>query len=263
MNIVVVGIGHTGSWMSKQISKIDSNKVGVYDIDLNKCKEIENAVILRSLDEILEFNPDILINAVTLNKTREVFDEILPFLPEKCILADVASVKNGLSDYYAKVRRPFVSTHPMFGPTFANVEDLRDENAIIIKESSDKGKEFFIRLYKEMNLNVFGYSFEEHDRTIAYSLGTPFTATMVFSACMEKQIAPGTTFKKHMEIAEGLLKEDDYLLTEIMFNPEVLKQVEKINSKLSYLTHIIKGRDFDEMKKFINKLRENIGVIEE
>ena len=81
---------------------------------------------------------------------------------------------------------------------------------------------------------------------------------MVFAACMKKQDAPGTTFRKHHNIAKGLLSEDDYLISEIMFNPNTLKQIEKINSQLSYLTHIIKGRDVEEMQKFLNNLRDNI-----
>ena len=36
---------------------------------------------------------------------------------------------------------------------------------------------------------------------------------------MKHQEAPGTTFKKHMAIAKGLLSEDDYLFQEILFNP--------------------------------------------
>jgi prephenate dehydrogenase len=75
---------------------------------------------------------------------------------------------------------------------------------------------------------------------------------------MKKQEAPGTTFKKHQDTAKGLLSEDDHLLSEIMFNPHSLRQIEMINSQLSYLTHIIRGRDYDEMKKFLNRLRENI-----
>ena len=54
---------------------------------------------------------------------------------------------------------------------------------------------------------------------VAYSLGIPFASTLVFAAIMKHQDAPGTTFKRHMKIARGLLSEDDYLLTEILFNP--------------------------------------------
>jgi len=75
---------------------------------------------------------------------------------------------------------------------------------------------------------------------------------------MKKQDAPGTNFKKHMAIARGLLSEDDRLLTEIMFNQYTIRQLELINSKLSYLTHIIRQKDYEEMKKFLDTLRKNI-----
>jgi len=43
-----------------------------------------------------------------------------------------------------------------------------------------------------------------------------------------------------------------------MFNPFTIRQLELINSQLSYLTHIIRQRDSEEMKKFLDGLRENI-----
>ena len=54
------------------------------------------------------------------------------------------------------------------------------------------------------------------------------------------------------------MSEDDYVLAEILFNPKALAEIEKINSKLSYLTHIIKAEDFDEVHKFFENLRSNI-----
>ncbi len=108
------------------------------------------------------------------------------------------------------------------------------------------------------NLNIFEYSFTEHDQTIAYSLAIPFASTMVFAACMKKQEAPGTTFKKHQEIAKGLFSEDDFLLSEIMFSPFTLEQIEKIGSELEHLREIIKEKDTYKMRKFLNGLRKNI-----
>jgi hypothetical protein len=138
------------------------------------------------------------------------------------------------------------------------VRDLQGENAILIGESDPAGKKFFRDFYQSLHLTVHEYSFEEHDRTIAYSLSVPFISTLVFAACMKKQKAPGTTFRKHMDIARGLFSEDDQLLTEILFNPATVRQIERINSQLSYLTHIIRERDSEEMKKFLDKLRRNI-----
>ena len=62
----------------------------------------------------------------------------------------------------------------MFGPTFASLSNLNTENAIIISEGDHLGKIFFKDLYQTMKLNIFEYTFDEHDETVAYSLSIPF-----------------------------------------------------------------------------------------
>jgi prephenate dehydrogenase len=247
-----------GSWMVESLCL--DYEVGVFDTDRSKMKYFFNSRKFLYYEEILDFTPDLLINAVSLDKTLSVFDEIISYLPEKCIIVDITSVKNGLADYYKKLGRRFVSTHPMFGPTFGNVKDLSGENAIIISESDEEGKAFFREFYSSLNIIIFEYSFEEHDKTIAYSLSIPFASTMVFAASMKEQEAPGTTFKKHYDIAKGLFSEDDYLLSEILLSPHSLKQVERINTEMSALTEMIKSRDKEQLKAFLGKLRSNIGL---
>ena len=83
---------------------------------------------------------------------------------------------------------------------------------------------------------------------------------MVFAACMKEQEAPGTTFKKHQEIAKGLLSEDDYLLTEILLSPDSQEQVERINNQLGELIKMIKSGDKEKLHRFFRMLRENIGM---
>ncbi|HQB27828.1 MAG TPA: prephenate dehydrogenase/arogenate dehydrogenase family protein, partial [Paludibacter sp.] len=148
--------------------------------------------------------------------------------------------------------------HPMFGPTFANLRNLSEHHAIIISESDHLGKAFFKDFYGTLKLNLHQYTFEGHDETIAYSLSIPFSSTLVFAACMKKQDAPGTTFKKHMDIAKGLFSEDDYLLTEILFNPYTVGQVEKIRKELKDLMTLINNRDAQGMIDFINRVRKNV-----
>ena len=144
----------------------------------------------------------------------------------------------------------------MFGPTFANLSDLSTQHAIIITEGDHLGKVFFKDIYQRLRLNIFEYSFREHDETIAYSLSIPFTSTLVFASIMKHQDAPGTTFKKHMDIARGLLSEDDYLLTEILFN--ALSQSRQIQEQLSVLLDIVEQKDTDRMKEYLTRVRKNI-----
>ena len=179
-------------------------------------------------------------------------------MPKECIISDIASVKTGIQEFYKKSGFRYVSTHPMFGPTFANLDQLSTENAIIINEGDHLGKIFFKDLYQELGLNIFEYTFDEHDTTVAYSLSIPFVSTFVFAAIMEHQDAPGTTFKRHMSIAKGVLNEDDYLLQEILFNPRTPAQVEKIRTELNDLLDIISNKDADRMRSYLSKIRNNI-----
>ena len=173
----------------------------------------------------------------------------MPFLPKDCIISDISSVKTNLKEYYDSTGFRYVSTHPMFGPTFANLNQLSEENAIIISEGDYMGRIFFKDLYSRLGLNIYEYTFEEHDRTVAYSLSIPFVSTFVFAAVMKHQDAPGTTFKRHMRIAKGVLNEDDYLLQEILFNPYTSDQVAQIRDELKELLEIIDNKDSERMKQ--------------
>ena len=146
----------------------------------------------------------------------------------------------------------------MFGPTFASLSNLANENAIIIKEGSEEGRGFFRELYDGLHLNIVDYTFAEHDLTIAYSLSIPFASTLVFGSVMKHQDAPGTTFKRHMAIARGLMSEDDFLLSEILFNPNTPEQLSKISETLERLQKIIANRDSEAMKEFLDGVRHNL-----
>lgn len=258
MRIAIIGFGHMGSWLASVLSL--EHQLAVYDIDKNKTKNIKDSKVFLNIKELDNFKPELLINCVGIKEVVAVFKELEAFLSKDCVLCDVASVKGELPEYYKKSGFDFVSLHPMFGPTFANTEDLKEENAIIITESKNEFKDFFRCLFKSLGLKIFEFSFDEHDKTIAYSLTLPFASTMVFSACMEATAVPGTTFKKHLNIAKGLLSEDDYLLADILFNKYSVKELDKVTARLEFLKHIIKGRDYEEACEFFAKLRDNVSL---
>ncbi|PKL23722.1 MAG: prephenate dehydrogenase/arogenate dehydrogenase family protein [Spirochaetae bacterium HGW-Spirochaetae-3] len=260
MRIAVLGSGKMGAWLASALAA--EHDVFVYDANPASAAAAAGsgrAKAVATLDGIGEAAADMLVNCVPLGMTVEAFEAAEPYLPADCMLADIASVKTGLAEWYAASGRPFVSSHPMFGPTYADRSNLAGQSAVVISESCEAGKALWRGLYEGLGIRVFEESFDGHDRTVAYSLATPFASTMVFAACMKRLDAPGTNFKKHLELAHGLLAEDDRLLAEIMFNPYTIRRLELINSQLSYLTHIIKDRDHEEMSKFLEKLRDNVG----
>ena len=234
------------------------HETAVYEKDPKRMRFTYNCQRFTKLEEIKAFRPDLVINAVTLKHTISAFKEVIPFIPEDCIISDIASVKTNLREFYEQAGHPYVSSHPMFGPTFANLNQLSEENAIIISEGDYMGRIFFKDLYQRLDLNIYEYTFEEQDKTVAYSLSIPFVSTFVFAAVMKHQDAPGTTFKRHMRIAKGVLNEDDFLLQEILFNPYTPGQVSKIRTELKELLDIIDAKDAKAMQAYLRKIRNNV-----
>ena len=256
MRILVLGAGKMGSFFVDLLSF--EHETAVYEIDARKLRFMYNTQRFTSLEEIRTFQPELVINAVTLNQTLEVFQAVLPFLPKDCIISDIASVKTNLKDFYLSCGFRYVSTHPMFGPTFANLGQLSNENAIIINEGDYMGRIFFRDVYSKLGLNICEYSFDGHDEVVAYSLSIPFISTFVFSAVMKPQDAPGTTFKRHLAIAKGVLSEDRNLLREILFNPHTSAQIEKIQKELKDLVQIIEKKDEVALGEYITRISRNI-----
>ncbi len=234
------------------------HETAVFDVDPKRLRFMYNTQRFTSLDEIDAFSPELVINAVTLKYTLDVFRDVLPHLPADCILSDIASVKTGMKEFYEQTGRRYVSTHPMFGPTFANLGALSNENAIVITEGDYMGRIFFRDLYSRLGLHVCEYTFDEHDETVAYSLSIPFVSTFVFAAVMKHQDAPGTTFKRHMQIAKGVLGEDDCLLREILFNPRTGGQVANIRDELKTLLEIIDRKDEPALNAYLKRIRSHI-----
>lgn len=257
MNIAILGTGHMGAWFAHELIH-DGHDVAVFDRNPESLQQVSTLKRLETLSELQELQPDMLLNAVSIWQTIAAFEASIPYLPSSCVLADVTSVKGELPAFYRQSGFRYVSVHPMFGPTFANVNNLKEENAILIHESEPAFYAFFEAFFRQRGLNLFSFSFQEHDEMIAYSLTIPFASTLVFAACMKNTAVPGTTFKRHLTIARGLLSEDDHLLAEILFNKNSVKQLENITGRLEFLKHIINGRDYEEAQRFFNTLRDNI-----
>lgn len=256
MKILILGAGKMGSFFTDVLSF--KHECAVYEIDPQRMRFLYNTQRFTRLDQVADFHPELVINAVTLKHTLAVFRQIVPLLPSDCIISDISSVKTGFHEYYENCGMRYVSTHPMFGPTFANLGVLSNENAIVISEGDYMGRLFFLDLYRHLGLNVHEYTFNEHDEAMAYSLSVPFVSTFVFSAVMKKQDAPGTTFKRHLNIAKGVLSEDETLLREILFNPRTKSHVEGIRAELKQLISIIDRHDEEALNAYLKRIKQNI-----
>ena len=128
MRILILGAGKMGSFFTDILSF--QHETAVFDVNPHQLRFVYNTYRFTTLEEIKDFEPE-------------------------------------LKKFYEESGFRYVSTHPMFGPTFASLSNLNTENAIIISEGDHLGKIFFKDLYQTMKLNIFEYTFDEHDETVA------------------------------------------------------------------------------------------------
>ena len=153
------------------------HETAVFDVNPHQLRFVYNTYRFTTLEEIKDFEPELVINAVTVKYTLDAFRQVLPVLPKDCIISDIASVKTGLKKFYDESGFRYVSTHPMFGPTFASLNNLNTENAIIISEGDHLGKIFFKDLYQTMKLNIFEYTLIFRKLTVPF-LSMPLTCLL-------------------------------------------------------------------------------------
>ena len=122
MRILILGAGKMGSFFTDVLSF--DHDCAVYEIDARRMRFLYHTQRFTSMEEIEEFKPELVINCVTLKYTLQVFEQVIPHLPKDCIISDISSVKTDFLAFYESTGMRFVSTHPMFGPTFANLGAL-------------------------------------------------------------------------------------------------------------------------------------------
>ena len=106
MKILVLGAGKMGAFFVDLLSF--DHETAVMDINPYRLRFMYNTQRFTSYEEIDAFAPELVINAVTLKATKQIFSDVIPHLPKDCILADIASVKTGLQEFYAQKGMRFV-----------------------------------------------------------------------------------------------------------------------------------------------------------
>ncbi|MGN1260551.1 MAG: prephenate dehydrogenase/arogenate dehydrogenase family protein, partial [Alloprevotella sp.] len=105
MKILILGAGKMGAFFTDLLSF--EHETAVYDADPKRLRFMYNTLRFTSLEEIQQFGPQLVINAVTLKHTLDAFRSVLPLLPADCILSDIASVKTGLQEFYESCGRRY------------------------------------------------------------------------------------------------------------------------------------------------------------
>ncbi len=168
--LIVGGTGGMGRLFAR-FAILQGAKVKIAGREINKTRtaakemEVEPGTILDAATS------DIVILAVPTEETVRVATETASLMTTGSLLADLSSVKTGISDRIAeKIPRglEYVSLHPLFGP---GLDHLHDQ--VIVEVPYRPGQKWskLARALQVGGSKVVTMSASQHDRTMAYVQG--------------------------------------------------------------------------------------------
>src|SRR6266704_1954358 len=168
--LIVGGTGGMGRFFAR-FASLQGAKVKLAGREINKTRtaakeiEVEPGTILDAASS------DFVILAVPMEETVRVATETASLMTNDSLLADLSSVKTGISDRIAeKIPKglEYVSLHPLFGPS---IDHLHDQTIIAVSYNAGQKWSKLARALHGGGSKLITMSAAQHDRAMAYVQG--------------------------------------------------------------------------------------------
>ena len=259
MVIGLVGLGLIGGSLAKSIKAKCSHTVLGYDIDSDT---LQSAKTDNAIDDILTSNKinkcDILIIALTANKTIEYIKENVKQIASDTIVTDVCGIKSYICENIQPIAKQhsftFIGGHPMAGIEragyYSSFDGLFNKASMILTPDPDtdiKAINLLSVLYREIGFSTIKITTAKyHDKMIAY---TSQLAHIVSSAYIKSPES-----KNHKGFSAGSFKDMTRVATlnEQMWAELFLLNQQNLSNELNCLiTHLNEFKNALEAKSKI------------
>ncbi|MCS7126348.1 MAG: prephenate dehydrogenase [Aigarchaeota archaeon] len=259
MDLAIIGLGAFGSWLVDQYVNLGL-KIKVYDIDLEKIKRLESNRVVgcRELRETVH-DVEVVIVSVPISNAAQVIIEVSRYM-ERGAVVDVSSLKKPVYNTLRSLpeRLNPVCIHPLFGPNTSGFKDKR----VAIIPIRNYLKELEISEKLMPGAEFVKVSVDEHDKAMAYILSTTHLLSLSIVGLLKDveredmgELA-GTSFKHMCKMVDLVLRESRETLTSILYyNEDTEKISQRILESLYQLYEVIRRRDYEELKRYIDELK--------
>ncbi|MBC7836300.1 prephenate dehydrogenase [Acetobacteraceae bacterium] len=229
MDIGIIGYGRFGVLLHEMISRFTPKaQVRVFSRGA-----VPDSKVFFTLAEVAQC--DAVVLAVPIHVFEDRIKEILPLLGKGSIVVDVATVKTHTVEILKRHlgTRPFVATHPMFGPESYEKKD-KDVNGfrIVITEHTlmPEQHDSFVAFLTQCGFDVVEMSAESHDKHLAETLFlTHFIGQVVSRGGFNRTQIDTVSFGYLMDAVESVRHDIGLFQDVYRFNPyceEMLKKFE-------------------------------------
>jgi len=263
------GLGKTLAWYFKE----DRFDVTVTGRDVNTGKKVSKELGVNYSDNNIETvkNSDIVVISVPIASTKDVIEELAPYMPKESVMIDVTSVKEGPTEKMEECLGDdveFIPTHPVFGPRTTSLN-----GQVIVLTATKKGK-WYPKVYdyfESKKMRIIETTAEHHDYMMAVvQILTHFSYISTASAIEKLKVNIKNTedyespiYNLMIDTIARIVSQNPYLTYSIQHEN---KSGEKIRQAIAdavlELKEVLTNHDEDKFVEIALRATKNMGDIQ-
>lgn len=194
---------------------------------------------------------DIVILSVPISKVVRVVAEISPFIKEKALLCDIASLKVIPSEAMRDLDCATLGIHPLFGPSLTTAQN---QQIIFCRIKDNKYVDFLKKLFEKDGFKILEMTADEHDYQMAYIQALTHAINLLFGKIVfdrKNELSPKLhtpIFSLQSLVAGRVLQQDIDLIADIQLNnPYFVPLLQELIENSKNLLKIIEKSDKEKL----------------
>ena len=269
-NISILGLGLIGGSFAKAVKHADKNiSISAFDKPEILKKALQEKVINKELvssDDAL--NSDLILIAMPIEQSLEVFRELSPKLKQNQIISDLCSVKGIFADEWKtlKSKGKYFGAHPMTGKEksgYDNSDLLLYENSVFIictENENDDILKSYVDFIKLTGARIVLLDAHQHDKITAHVSHLP----QLLSVLLMNQVNNKKDNISMLDFAAGGFRDmtriasSDFRIWEyiIRYNKtDILKTLNLFQDQISSLSKMIEDTKYDSIGELFESAR--------
>jgi prephenate dehydrogenase len=222
MNIKTVGIvgyGSFGTFVHELLKRFAPN----VEVRVSSSRHQPDGKIFFTLEDVAA--SDAVVLCVPISAYEKTLKQVAELSRKDAVIIDVATVKVHTLDLLKKYcdGRPYLSTHPMFGPESYEKKQREVNGLRIVMCAGTIPIETYVSLIaflRQCGFDVIEMTADEHDKHLAETLFlTHFIGQIIHRAGFDRTAIDTVSFGYLMDAVESV-KHDEQLFTDVfMYNP--------------------------------------------
>jgi chorismate mutase / prephenate dehydrogenase len=215
-------------------------------------------------------NIDLAIISVPIAVTESVIHRIVPFLPPKCILSDLTSIKEKpMKDMLESYNGPVIGLHPMFGPTTSSM----DKQIIAVTPGRDADAcKWLVEQLSAWGAVIVHADAKEHDEAMAIVQTLRHFATFIFGRFLYRRKVDlfrtlefsSPIYRLELGMVGRLFAQDPSLYSEIIFaSPERRNLIKDYIASVAESIDMVEKKDKEEFNRQFRNIAEWFGPFSE